>query len=222
MKLKKQKRSRKHVKKTYKKQKTYRKRGGGTGAGTRIGAGAGAGGEDPIFDAIRRHSVPEVTAMLNANPGVVNVFNNSPSQQFNSSGPNVLVDMTPLYFAVSRNMVHKKVSEQYNVINNNTAPDDYYQIAVLLLDRGANPNAATTQWFPGWSPIHWAAEYSQLDMVNLLKSRGANINATYQISSNPADRRNLRGSAEWRLRAGDFRDDPALQDIDLVLNYIVR
>jgi ankyrin repeat protein len=218
MKLKKQKRSRKHVKKTHKRRKTYRKRGGGTG--TRIGAGAG--GEHHIFDAIRRHSVPEVTAMLNANPGVVNVLNNSPSQQFNSTGPNVLVDMTPLYFAVSRNMVHKKVSEQYNVINNNTAPDDYYQIAVLLLDRGANPSAATTQWFPGWSPIHWAAEYSQLDMVNLLKSRGANIGATYQISSNPADRRNLRGSAEWRLREGDFRDDEALQDINFILNYITQ
>ena len=217
MKLKKQKRSRKHVKKTYKRRKTYKKRGGGTGAGA-----IAAGGEHPIFDAIRRHSVPEVTAMLNANPGVVNVLNNSPSQQFNSTGPNVLVDMTPLYFAVSRNMVHKKVSEQYNVINNNTAPDDYYQIAVLLLDRGANPSAATTQWFPGWSPIHWAAEYSQLDMVNLLKSRGANINATYQISSNPADRRNLRGSAEWRLREGDFRDDEALQDINFILNYITQ
>jgi len=212
MKLKKQKRSHKHVKKTHKRRKTYRKRGGGIGVASR---------EHPIFDAIRRHSVPEVTAMLNANPAIVNVLNNSPSPQFNSSGPTVLVDMTPLYFAVSRNMVHKKVSEQYNIIND-TAPDDYYQIAVLLLDRGANPNAATTQWFPGWSPIHWAAEYSQLDMVNLLKSRGANINATYQISSNPADRRNLRGSAEWRLRAGDFRDDPALQNIDFVLNYITQ
>ena len=216
MKIKKQKRSRKHVKNTYKRRKTYKKRGGGTGAGA-----IAAGGEHPIFDAIRRHSVPEVTAILNANPDVVNILNNSPSLQFNNSGPNVLVDMTPLYFAVSRNMAHKKVSEQHNVINN-TAPDDYYQIAVLLLDRGANPNTATTQWFPGWSPIHWAAEYSQLDMVNLLKSRGANINATYQISSNPADRMTLRDSAEWRLRAGDFRNDEALQDINFVLNYITQ
>ena len=68
----------------------------------------------------------------------------------------------------------------------------------------------------------WAAEYSQLDMVNLLKSRGANINATYQISSNPADRRNLRGSAEWRLQAGDFSDDEALQNINGILNYITQ
>ena len=206
MKLKKQKKSRKHVKKTYKRRKTYRKRGGAVQDG-------GTNELHPIFIAINQQNVPAVRAILYNNSGVVNELVNYTSKKFNSSGPDVLVDMTPLYYAVSRWMIHKPVSQQF--INGNTTKDEYYQIAELLIDSGADVDFVTTNWFPGWSPIHWAAEYCQLDMVNLLKSRGANIDATYQVPDNPP--MSLRDVACMRLN--DFTD---IKNKRGALNYITQ
>ena len=214
MKLKKQKRSRKHVKKTYKRRKTYKKRGGGTGAGT-----SGAGVAQTIWDAIfKEHiNVNEIRTILDNDPDAINVLNNYPAKKFNFTGPDVLVDMTPLYYVVSRLMIHKPVSQQF--INDTNTKDEYYKIAELLIDRGADVNFATTEWFPGWRPIHWAAEYCQLDMVNLLKSRGANINATYEVPSPPfsSSVMSLRGVASMRLN--DFDDIINKRE---ALNYITQ
>ena len=145
------------------------------------------------------------------------MLNNYPAKKFNFTGPDVLVDMTPLYYVVSRLMIHKPVSQQF--INDNNTKDEYYKIAELLIDRGADVNFATTEWFPGWRPIHWAAEYCQLDMVNLLKSRGANINATYEVPSPPfsSSVMSLRGVASMRLN--DFDDIINKRE---ALNYITR
>ena len=67
--------------------------------------------------------------------------------------------------------------------------DNYYKIAELLLERGANPKATTKLWFPGWQPVHWAAEYSNDDMIKLLRERAAQRgeiidgNETYDLNA---------------------------------------
>lgn len=48
------------------------------------------------------------------------------------------------------------------------------EAAGLLLDAGADPNAADPR---GWRPLHFAAMMNDLRMVRLLLSRGADVNA---------------------------------------------
>ena len=86
--------------------------------------------------------------------------------------------MTPLYYAVARNMTFLPFRTQY-FPTTQPVKDAYYQIAELLIANGANVNATTPYWFRGWVPIHWAAEYGNVDMINLLKNHGANVNLTY-------------------------------------------
>jgi ankyrin repeat protein len=108
--------------------------------------------------------------------------------------------MTPLYYAVSRNMTHLPFAYQQH------ARDPYYRIAEFLIQRGANVNARTAQWFVGWSPIHWAAEYLNLDMVQLLLSNGATLDAHYQLNQR-GNRANL--AYAFGIRAQQFINDVA-------------
>merc|ERR1711934_176868 len=131
------------------------------------------------------------------------------------------VDMTPLYFAVSRNM-HIPIFDNNGKCKTGVAGsptggenisgkhcDDYYKIADLLLKKGANPKAVTKFWFPGWQPVHWASEYSNIDMIELLQKyatkKGDPITGkeTYLLSHNEimtAER--YYGEAERRLQNG--------------------
>jgi ankyrin repeat protein len=104
--------------------------------------------------------------------------------------------MTSLYWAVSRNMTLLPFRNQY-FPTTQPVKDVYYQIAELLIAKGANVNATTSQWFRGWAPIHWAAEYGNVDMINLLKNHGANVNLTYAQPKNSMT--NLRTIAEMRI-----------------------
>jgi ankyrin repeat protein len=103
--------------------------------------------------------------------------------------------MTPLYWAVPRNMTFLPFRNQY-FPPTHPVRDSYYQIAELLIANGANVNNTTPYWFRGWAPIHWAAEYGNVDMINLLKNNGANVNLTYAQPNGSMT--NLRGIAGMR------------------------
>ncbi len=51
-----------------------------------------------------------------------------------------------------------------------------FDLAKLLLDRGANPNGVENEL--GLRPLHWAAENGRTAVVELLIGRGADVNAT--------------------------------------------
>lgn len=124
---------------------------------------------DTLIGAISAGNIDLVNQIVTHCPSIVYAVDVYPPQY---SG------MTPLYWAVCRNMQNIPLDAQY--FAGKPAPkDNYYRIAELLLDRGAEPNKRTTQWYPGWAPIHWAAEYGNVDMINLLKQRGADYTFTY-------------------------------------------
>ena len=56
------------------------------------------------------------------------------------------------------------------------------EIVVKLLDRGANPNGATTSRvepdFAGWGPLEWASCLGHLHVAERLLDKGANANLT--------------------------------------------
>ena len=119
--------------------------------------------------------------------------------------------MTPLYYAVSRNMTSLPFINQY-FPPNQSAKDSYYQIAELLIAKGANVNITTPKWFKGWAPIHWAAEYGNIDMINLLKQNKANVNLKYQFPD--GSKINLRQIAEMRIVPNKLKNyNPLLDSI---------
>lgn len=155
--------------------------------------------EHEIFTAVQNGNFDRVVELITG--GVdVNITDMHQQPQFNADGPLVHVGMTPLYYAVSRNMTHLPFAYQ------RYGRDNYYQIAEFLIQRGANVNARTREWFAGWSPIHWAAEYLNLDMVQLLLSNGANLDAHYQLNQR-GNRANL--AYAFGIRAQQFINDVA-------------
>ena len=51
-------------------------------------------------------------------------------------------------------------------------------MALLLLERGADPNAAKTE--DGFTPLHVAAEWGRIGVVRVLLAHGADVNALGQ------------------------------------------
>jgi ankyrin repeat protein len=203
----------KHLQKSKKRTRRLRKKHTG-GAGVAFGPPRPP---DPVNDvlflrAVRDGNLDEVRRLLAT--GLINVDAQDEliQPQFNfNGGPNVHVGMTPLFYAVSRNMHHLPFAQQYGIVDE-SAKDNYYQIAELLIQHGANVNATTAEWFRGWSPIHWAAEYWNLDMVQLLMSHGANKHHRYVI--NPA-------GDEWNIvTASGIRHHQYDEDIRAHLGQI--
>lgn len=153
--------------------------------------------EREIFTAVQNGDFHRVVELINGGVNV-NTMDMYQAQQFNTEGPLVNVGMTPLYYAVSRNMTHLPFAYQQR------ARDNYYLIADFLIRSGANVNARTIEWFAGWSPIHWAAEYLNLDMVQLLLSNGATLDAYYQLNQQ-GNRANL--AFAFGIRAHEFLND---------------
>ena len=156
------------------------------GAGSAHRAPAPTPVNDALFlRAVCDGNLDEVRRLLATGLTNVNAHDQLSQPQFNrNGGPNVRVGMTPLFYAVSRNMQHLPFVQQYGIVRPpaEADKDNYYQIAELLIQHGANVNATTAEWFRGWSPIHWAAEYWNLDMVQLLISHGANKHHSYVIN----------------------------------------
>jgi ankyrin repeat protein len=59
---------------------------------------------------------------------------------------------------------------------------DHLEIAKLLLDAGADPNAGKR----GQIALHWAARGGQMEMAELLIARGANVNARAKVAGGEA------------------------------------
>ena len=154
-----------------------------------------------FFNAVIKAEIDKVSNLLNKYPNMPlemtcgDIFNHKQKDAI-SSNP-VKVDMTPLYFAVSRNMhipVFNNENQCVGIYGNGSIGkkqcNNYYKVAELLLEKGANPKATTKQWFPGWQPVHWAAEYSNDDMIKLLQyyaeKRGDIIdgNESYLVAPN--------------------------------------
>jgi len=167
---------------------------------------------DALFlRAVRDGNLDEVRRLLAT--GLINVDAQDEliQPQFNfNGGPNVRRGMTPLFFAVSRNMHHLPFVQQYGIVDE-AAKDNYYQIAELLIQRGANVNATTAEWFRGWSPIHWAAEYWNLDMIQLLMSNGARKDPRYQINA---------AGETWNIVNASFREHEYEDDIRAHINHV--
>ena len=145
-----------------------------------------------FFREVRFGNLPMVSYLLAQCPTLVNVQNDySIDSRFNI--PDM---MTPLYYAVSRNMKPLPFNQQY-FPPTNVEKDSYYQIAELLISKGADVNITTPEWFKGWAPIHWAAEYGNVDMINLLKKHGANVNLTYELPNKKLI--NLRQIGQMRI-----------------------
>jgi ankyrin repeat protein len=161
----------------------------------KIGCGKSECDEDLkelFFSTIQIGDFELVSKILSKCPSFVNVQNDfdiEPSFKIPTM-------MTPLYYAVSRFMKHLPFNEQYFPPTNNKK-DSFYQIAELLINKGADVNVTTPKWFKGWAPIHWAAEYGNVDMVNLLKKHGANVNLTYELPNKKF--MNLRDIGEMRI-----------------------
>jgi hypothetical protein len=138
---------------------------------------------DEYNRAIMEGNYDIIERLLRTYPIDVNSIIPGDQRQFNNPSDRIVhIGMTPLYYVVSRYMTHLPYNQQYLSGISGRVPDNYYRIAQLLIDRGANVNATTTQWFRGWAPIHWAAEYENIDMMQLLLRNGANLEQRYDIS----------------------------------------
>ena len=63
----------------------------------------------------------------------------------------------------------------------------HYEIAELLLDHGVNPNHGRKFMTGGWTPLHAAAAGNELEIVQLLIARGADLTArTFPLFSGRA------------------------------------
>lgn len=204
----------KHLQKSKKRTRRLRKKHTG-GAGVAFGPPRPP---DPVNDAlflraVRDGNLDEVRRLLAT--GLINVDAQDEliQPQFNFNGPNVRVGMTPLFYAVSRNMHHLPFAQQYGIVRPpaEADKDNYYQIAELLIQHGANVNATTAEWFRGWSPIHWAAEYWNLDMIQLLMSNGARKDPRYQI--------NAAGDM-YNIANVSFREHEYANDIRTHINHV--
>jgi ankyrin repeat protein len=60
----------------------------------------------------------------------------------------------------------------------------HYEIAGLLLSRGADPNAPQQQ---GWTPLHQAGQHGDRALVDLLLAAGADAAAVNDAGASPAD-----------------------------------
>lgn len=67
--------------------------------------------------------------------------------------------------------------------------DSYIPIALLLLENGANPNARDRR---DDTPLHYAAEYMVVGIVNPLVEAGADVNAVNAAGQTPLDVTNPR------------------------------
>lgn len=67
---------------------------------------------------------------------------------------------------------------------NSAVAGQHLEIARLLLDHGANPNAVQGE---GFTPLHGAAQNGQNEMIELLLSRGANPTAKTSKGQTPRE-----------------------------------
>ncbi len=150
--------------------------------------------KEEFFKKVAIGNFEAVSALLEICPSLVHIKNDF-EIDYNPEY-NCATMMTPLYYAVSRNMTSLPFINQF-FPPNQTAKDSYYQIAELLIAKGADVNMTTPVWFKGWAPIHWAAEYGNIDMINLLKKNKANVKLKYQFPD--GSKINLRQIAEMRI-----------------------
>ena len=72
--------------------------------------------------------------------------------------------------------------------------DDLLEIAIMLLERKANPNAEHPSPITGYTPLMLAVENNEPDLVELMLKKGGNPYRTYQHGSHPIDC--------WRIARG--------------------
>ena len=83
--------------------------------------------------------------------------------------------------------------------------DDLLEIAIMLLERNADPNVEHPSPITGYTPLMLAVENNEPDLVELMLKKGGNPYRTYQHGSHPIDC--------WRI-AREFRSFRALNVLE--------
>jgi ankyrin repeat protein len=136
---------------------------------------AKSGDSDRVKELLKNGADPNQADSLGVTPLYVEVKKARPDIQLvklllgAGAGPNQAdsLGQTPLHWAVVKG---------------------YTEICKLLLENGADPNIAETEY--GYTPLHLAVMYAFIDIVKMLIAKGANVNA--QDNSN-------RGALEFAL-----------------------
>ena len=185
-------------------------------------------GHEPIHQAAARGHIPAVEALITEGLDL-----DRPTKNADNSNGESLLHIASLYnhLDLARYLLKNGVQVNYwsdrpsmwayypraKLLGSSLTPLHYacclghFEMAALLLDHNALVNAATVD---GYTPLMMAAEAENTDLVNLLLSRGAKVNAslpgTLSTALHMAARRGdietvrelCRAGADFRARAG--------------------
>ena len=185
-------------------------------------------GHEPIHQAAARGHIPAVEALITEGSDL-----DRPTKNADNSNGESLLHIASLYNHLNlvRYLLKNGVQVNYwsdrpsmwayypraKLLGSSLTPLHYacclghFEMAALLLDHNALVNAATVD---GYTPLMMAAEAENTDLVNLLLSRGAKVNAslpgTLSTALHMAARRGdietvrelCRAGADFRARAG--------------------
>lgn len=160
-------------------------------------------GLTPLYSAIhmignyftRRPTPAKVLEMMMGSESGINVM------RANSAGllPHSKDDLCHLFEAMISDPRHKQIfdylwNEQFKTIQQYTKADDFRQLAKLLIQRGADPNAKHNIALEDYTPLMLAVELDELELVK----------AMMQSEHHPADLEATCWARDVNLRAGLF------------------
>ncbi len=157
-----------------------------------------------IFEAAATGRLQQLTRMLAKDPGLVNAYAEDGFQPLglavlfgHTKAVEFLLKAGAWVNAASKNKLHSTPLCS-------AAARGYVDIAYLLLDAGADPNAKQSGDI---SPLHSAASLGQVEMIRLLLNYGADLNVQNKEGRTPLDLATEKGHqpAVLLLKAGITR-----------------
>ncbi len=137
-----------------------------------------------LFEAVGRNDAARVTALLQADPGIVNARNDSMGTPLDEAVQNHNAKLAALLIAHGAD-VNARMDLGYTPLHSAAAVD----MAALLLQNKANLEATNDA---GATPLHWAVRSGRADLVAFLLNQGANVKARDTQQKTP-----LHCAAAW-------------------------